>query len=84
MTGGRKPPVDSDSEAEKGRGGAGHKVGPTKKKGGSSTSSFSATNLLPPVRRDIDGLMPIETRKCTVPGCDSSGHLGELLVTETR
>ncbi len=31
---------------------------------------------LPPVRRDLDGMQPIETRKCPVPGCDSSGHLG--------
>ena len=31
---------------------------------------------LPPVRRDLDGMPPIEERKCPVSGCDSSGHLG--------
>ncbi len=42
----------------------------------SASGSFSAANL-PPVRRNIDGLPAIETRKCPVPGCDSFGHLGE-------
>ena len=33
--------------------------------------------ILPPVRHSIDGLAPIETRRCPVQGCDSMGHLGK-------
>ena len=27
-----------------------------------------------PVRRDLDGLPPMETRKCPIGDCDSSGN----------
>ncbi len=37
-----------------------------------------AASLLP-VRRDKDGLPPIEHRKCPITGCDSSGHLNGKL-----
>ena len=44
-----------------------------------SFSSNGPVNFeLPPVRRDLDGMPPIEERKCPVSGCDSSGHLGEF------
>ena len=45
-----------------------------------SFSSNGPVNFeLPPVRRDLDGMPPIEERKCPVSGCDSSGHLGGRL-----
>jgi len=34
------------------------------------------TVLFPPVRKEIDGVPPMEKRNCPMVGCDSSGHLG--------
>lgn len=36
-----------------------------------------ASPLLPQVRHDVDGLPPIETRRCPLQDCDSLGHLGK-------
>eukprot|EP00095_Tigriopus_kingsejongensis_P006180 maker-scaffold191_size271209-snap-gene-1.32 protein:Tk06180 transcript:maker-scaffold191_size271209-snap-gene-1.32-mRNA-1 annotation:"histone acetyltransferase kat7" len=62
-----------------GTNGGGGSRSPKKKtslSGGAASNQVGIAAILPPVRRDIDGLAPIETRKCPVPGCDSSGHLG--------
>ena len=79
---------ESDSETEN-MDARGSVISPKKKKSNATASTpptFNfATNgsrsvILPPVRRDLDGLSPIETRKCPVAGCDSSGHLGMNVV----
>lgn len=47
---------------------------------GGQLSAASLSSILPPVRRQIDGCIQIENRRCPVPGCDSSGHLGKAVL----
>ena len=78
--------ADSESETE---GGQGNETPSSPRKRMNSTSksdvkqanglaASGAASLLP-VRRDLDGLSPMEERKCPVSGCDSSGHLNGRL-----
>lgn len=79
VTGGRKPVVDTDSEPEHATGRQKGAGGASPKKKGAAANAQSGKLQLPPVRRNIEGLIPIENRKCNVPGCDSSGHLGMVV-----
>jgi histone acetyltransferase MYST2 len=79
--------ADSESEAEATEAATPSSTSPRKRINSASAGSTTTTkqdlklysngmsSQLLPVRRDLDGLDPIEQRKCPIAGCDSSGHL---------
>ena len=80
---------DSESESEATRDTPAPASSPRKRINSSSqvkqeASSKPSANgfkevTFPPVRRDLDGLTPMQERKCPIQDCDSSGHLNGKL-----
>ena len=74
--------ADSESETEVGQGNE-TPSSPRKRMNSTSKPDVKQANGMPtsgaasllPVRRDIDDLPPMESCKCPINGCDSSGHL---------
>ena len=85
----RKMVEDSESESEATRDTPAPASSPRKRINSSSqvkqeASSKPSANgfkevTFPPVRRDLDGLTPMQERKCPIQDCDSSGHLNGKL-----